>query len=78
MDGCLAINVDSVIQLEDQIWVLFTGFYGDVDPNQRNESWNMLKRVGGTINKIWIARGDFNVIANNAEKEVDLGNHKLY
>ncbi|KAK8328443.1 hypothetical protein V6Z12_A11G252200 [Gossypium hirsutum] len=82
LDGCLAVNfarksrglamlwkegtkvdiqnyskyhIDSVIQLKDQKW--------------RNESWNMLKRVGGMVNEICIFEGDFNTIANNAKKE---------
>ncbi|KAG8478724.1 hypothetical protein CXB51_028563 [Gossypium anomalum] len=66
-------HIDSVVQLKDQRRVRFTGFYGDANLNQRNELWNMLKRVGGTVNEIWIVGGDFNAIANNAEKE---GGHR--
>ncbi|PPD89910.1 hypothetical protein GOBAR_DD13158 [Gossypium barbadense] len=62
-------HIDSVIQLEDQRSFRFIGFYGHADLNQRNDSWNMLKRVGGMVNEIWIVGGDFNAIVNRAEKE---------
>ncbi|KAA3481261.1 reverse transcriptase [Gossypium australe] len=61
-------HIDSVIQLEDQISLRFTGFCGHADPNHRNESWNMLKRVGGMVNETWIIGGDFNAIVNETEK----------
>ncbi|PPR92751.1 hypothetical protein GOBAR_AA27918 [Gossypium barbadense] len=48
---------------------VFTGFYGQADPNNKNLSWDMLRRVKGTVNEGWIVAGDFNAILNNAEKE---------
>ncbi|PPR95330.1 hypothetical protein GOBAR_AA25340 [Gossypium barbadense] len=59
--------------LEDQISFRFTGFYGHADPNHRNESWNMLQRVGGMVNETWIIGGDFNAIVNETAKEDSQG-----
>ncbi|KAH1114948.1 hypothetical protein J1N35_008326, partial [Gossypium stocksii] len=39
-------HIDSVIQLKDQRSFRFTKFYRYSDLNQRNDSWNMLKKVG--------------------------------
>ncbi|KAK8335249.1 hypothetical protein V6Z12_A09G041300, partial [Gossypium hirsutum] len=81
MESCLAVNVegksgglvmmwkDSKKGLEDGMRLRLTGFYGQADPNNRNLSWDMLRRVKDTINEGWILAGDFNAILNNAEKE---------
>ncbi|KAG4182229.1 hypothetical protein ERO13_A09G031322v2, partial [Gossypium hirsutum] len=62
-------HIDSLVCLDDGMRLRFTGFYGQADPNNRNLSWDMLRRVKGTVNEGWIVAGDFNAILNNAEKE---------
>ncbi|PPS08707.1 hypothetical protein GOBAR_AA11931 [Gossypium barbadense] len=62
-------HIDSLVCLEDGMRLRLTGFYGQADPNNRNLSWDMLRRVKDTINEGWILAGDFNAILNNAEKE---------
>ncbi|KAK5772490.1 hypothetical protein PVK06_048779 [Gossypium arboreum] len=49
--------------------VRFTGFYGNVDSNNRRSSLDMLKRVGSTVKETWIIERDFSVILNDSKKE---------
>ncbi|KAG8492854.1 hypothetical protein CXB51_010188 [Gossypium anomalum] len=56
-------HIDSIIHLENDNTIRFTGFYGNADPNKRKIS------VGQSIKKKWIIGGDFNAILDNAEKE---------
>ncbi|KAK5802521.1 hypothetical protein PVK06_030121 [Gossypium arboreum] len=60
---------DSIIKLENNNPIRFTGFYGNVEPNKRQCSWNMLRRVGKSVKEKWIIGGDFNAILDNEEKE---------
>ncbi|PPR81373.1 hypothetical protein GOBAR_AA39334 [Gossypium barbadense] len=62
-------HIDSLIHVENDSPIRFTGFYGNVDPNKRQSSWNMLRRVGQTVNEKWIIGGDFNALLDEAEKE---------
>ncbi|MFQ6629178.1 hypothetical protein Gotur_008176 [Gossypium turneri] len=55
--------------MENQSNLRFTGFYGHADPNLRNSSWDMLRRVGGSVREDWVVGGDFSAILNDAEKE---------
>ncbi|PPS03797.1 hypothetical protein GOBAR_AA16865 [Gossypium barbadense] len=48
---------------------VFTGFYGNADPNNRKSSWDMLGRVGSSAKEKWIIGGHFNAILDNSEKE---------
>ncbi|TYG70857.1 hypothetical protein ES288_D05G347900v1 [Gossypium darwinii] len=64
-------RIDSLVQLENQCNLIFTGFYGYEDPNLRSSSWDMLRRVGGSVREDWVGGGDFNAILNDAEKEGD-------
>ncbi|MBA0756104.1 hypothetical protein Gogos_022415 [Gossypium gossypioides] len=62
-------SIHSLVQLEDQNTFRFTDFYGHADLNQRNRSWDIVKRVGRTVKETWIVGGDFNAIVNEAEKK---------
>ncbi|TYG71121.1 hypothetical protein ES288_D05G368800v1 [Gossypium darwinii] len=66
-------HIDSVVCMENGEKVRFTGFYGHTEPRLRNEAWEMLRRVKGTVTEGWIVEGDFNAILNDSEKE---GGHK--
>ncbi|PPD66311.1 hypothetical protein GOBAR_DD36806 [Gossypium barbadense] len=68
-------HIDSLVSLEEDEVIRFTGFYRNADPNARNLSWEMLRRVKRTVKEGWIVGGDFNAILNNAEK--DGGRKKL-
>ncbi|TYI50186.1 hypothetical protein E1A91_D12G084400v1 [Gossypium mustelinum] len=62
-------HIDSLVSLEESEVIRFTSFYGNVDPNARNLSWELLRRVKRTVKEGWIGGGDFNAIFNNAEKD---------
>ncbi|TYH10966.1 hypothetical protein ES288_A07G220900v1 [Gossypium darwinii] len=62
-------HIDSIIKLENDNPIRFTGFYGNAEPNKRQCSWNMLRRVGQSVAEKWIIGGDFNAILDNAENE---------
>ncbi|PPS08706.1 hypothetical protein GOBAR_AA11930 [Gossypium barbadense] len=55
--------------MEDDSPIRFTAFYGYADPNKRQSSWNMIRRVGQSINEKWIIVGDFSAILDEAKKE---------
>ncbi|PPS06285.1 hypothetical protein GOBAR_AA14366 [Gossypium barbadense] len=78
-EGCLVVNAigqsgglammwKDGIKLENNKSFHFTGFYGNTDPNKRQSSWDILRKVGDTIREKWIIGGDFNAILDNAEK----------
>ncbi|KAL1151419.1 hypothetical protein V6Z11_A09G040500 [Gossypium hirsutum] len=82
MEGCLAregvnvsiqtyskFHIDKLVRFEDADVFRFTGFYGQTDPNLRQQAWNMLRRVSDKVNEGWIVGGDFNAILNESEKE---------
>ncbi|KAK6152706.1 hypothetical protein DH2020_012345 [Rehmannia glutinosa] len=63
-------HIDSIIQEDETVW-RFTGFYGNPDPNKRNESWNLLRRLASMleIKEVpWLVGGDFNEICSRNEK----------
>ncbi|PPR85704.1 hypothetical protein GOBAR_AA34990 [Gossypium barbadense] len=62
-------HIDALVHLKNESPIHFTGFYGNADPNRRQSSWNMLKRVGQTVTGKWIIEGDFNAILDEAEKD---------
>ncbi|KAL1185195.1 hypothetical protein V6Z11_A01G098700 [Gossypium hirsutum] len=62
-------HIDFLVTFDENDAIWFTGFYGQADPNLRNQSRDMLRRVKRTIKEGWIVGGDFNTIINNAEKE---------
>ncbi|TYJ17202.1 hypothetical protein E1A91_A09G035900v1 [Gossypium mustelinum] len=62
-------HIDSLVRLEDDAVLRFTGFYGQTDSSQRQQAWNMLRRVSDKVTEGWIVGGDFNAILNDSEKE---------
>ncbi|TYJ17203.1 hypothetical protein E1A91_A09G036000v1 [Gossypium mustelinum] len=62
-------HIDSLIHVENDRPIRFKSFYGNADPNKRQSSWNMLRRVGQMVNEKWIIGGDFNGLLDEAEKE---------
>ncbi|KAH1064048.1 hypothetical protein J1N35_029035 [Gossypium stocksii] len=66
-------RIDSLVRLENQSNLIFTSFYGYEDPNLRSSSWDMLRRVRGSVREEWVVGGDFNIVLNDAKKE---GGHK--
>ncbi|KAG4109599.1 hypothetical protein ERO13_1Z049322v2 [Gossypium hirsutum] len=62
-------HINSLIHVENDSPICFTGFYGNTDPNKRQCSWNMLRRVGKSVKEKWIIWGDFNAILDEAKKE---------
>ncbi|KAG8486225.1 hypothetical protein CXB51_019620 [Gossypium anomalum] len=39
-------HIDSMIHMENENPICFMRFYGNINPNKRQCSWNMLRRVG--------------------------------
>ncbi|KAK8328760.1 hypothetical protein V6Z11_A11G272000 [Gossypium hirsutum] len=62
-------HIDSLLRLEDDEVLRFTGFYGQSDTSSRQQAWNMLRRVYSRVNEGWTIGGDFNAILNDSEKE---------
>ncbi|KAK8366946.1 hypothetical protein V6Z12_A02G152300 [Gossypium hirsutum] len=62
-------QIDSLVTLDENSVIWFTGFYGQAKPNLWNQSWYMLRRVKRMVKEGWIVGGDFNAILNNTEKE---------
>ncbi|KAA3461960.1 reverse transcriptase [Gossypium australe] len=50
--GCLAVSSKGRSGGLAMMW--FMGFYGHEDPNIRNRSWDILKRVGRFVREDWI------------------------
>ncbi|KAB1671559.1 hypothetical protein, partial [Gossypium barbadense] len=59
-------QIDSIVNLENNKIMRVTGFYGHANPSLRNNSWDILRRVGDSVREDWV---DFNAILNDAEKE---------
>ncbi|KAA3483070.1 reverse transcriptase [Gossypium australe] len=62
-------HIDSIIMLDGSSNIRVTGYYGHANPNERNISWNMLRRVGAEVREKWVVGGDFNAMLNEAKKE---------
>ncbi|KAK1393640.1 hypothetical protein POM88_012696 [Heracleum sosnowskyi] len=48
-------------------WI-FTGFYGNLVPNLRKYSWELLSRIRRNFKGAWLVAGDFNEIVSTTEK----------
>ncbi|KAL1151423.1 hypothetical protein V6Z11_A09G040900, partial [Gossypium hirsutum] len=59
-------QIDSIVNLENNKIMRVTGFYEHANPSLRNNSWDILRRVGDSVREDWV---DFNAILNDAEKE---------
>ncbi|XP_017614083.1 uncharacterized protein LOC108459248 [Gossypium arboreum] len=42
-------HIDSLVTVDENEVIRFTGFYGQADPNLRSQSWDMLRRVKRTV-----------------------------
>ncbi|KAA3460547.1 reverse transcriptase [Gossypium australe] len=62
-------HIDSIVKLRELSAIRVTGFYGHANPNERINSWSMVRRVGAGVNEDWVVGGDFNAMLNEAEKE---------
>ena len=51
----------------DDAW-RFTGFYGDLDTTNRENSWSLLRVLSRRFSLPWICMGDFNEILLGEEK----------
>ena len=47
----------------------FTGFYGELDVNHREEAWNMLRLLQSKPHLPWCCMGDFNELLHTEEKK---------
>ncbi|KAA3480199.1 reverse transcriptase [Gossypium australe] len=63
-------HIDVIVEEEDggKKWRL-TGFYGSPYANDREEAWNLLKRLHNQGEYPWMVCGDFNEIIYNFEKK---------
>ncbi|KAA3470985.1 Exo_endo_phos domain-containing protein [Gossypium australe] len=46
----------------------FTGFYGSLYDSNKNDSWNLLRKLGEDKTHPWLVCGDFNEIMYSFEK----------
>ncbi|PPD97292.1 hypothetical protein GOBAR_DD05683 [Gossypium barbadense] len=69
-------HIDSLIHLENDKVICFTRFYGNVDSNKRQSSWDMLRKIGKSVKEKWIIEGDFNAILNYMEKDKGMRKQK--
>nr|XP_023871124.1 uncharacterized protein LOC111983700 [Quercus suber]XP_023871125.1 uncharacterized protein LOC111983701 [Quercus suber] len=53
---------------EDGFVWFFIGFYGWLEAQFKEESWQLLEHLRGFVNAAWLCAGDFNAILNSAEK----------
>ena len=62
-------HIDAIIDhgVDDAWW--FTGFYGDPETINRENSWSMLKRLSTRFTLPWVCIGDFNEILYADEKQ---------
>jgi hypothetical protein len=61
------INIVVHFELNGQPWK-FTGFYGNLEPDRRKESWDLLCHLRSFIPMAWMCIGDFNEILEQTEK----------
>ncbi|KAG8488150.1 hypothetical protein CXB51_018462 [Gossypium anomalum] len=70
------MHINSMVQMENKNYVRFTDFYGQADPNHRNLSWDMLRRIGRTVKENWIVGEVLNEILDD-DDEKEGGRRKL-
>ncbi|KAH1055792.1 hypothetical protein J1N35_033857 [Gossypium stocksii] len=61
-------HIDSLVFIEGMDCFRFMGFYGFFDLNNREQSLELLRRVGSLIHDDWIIGGNSNAILNDEEK----------
>ncbi|MBA0552383.1 hypothetical protein Golob_023199, partial [Gossypium lobatum] len=77
IEGCLAINAIGKSGGLFMVWKEGKRFYGNVDPNKRQSSWDMLRKIGKSVKEKWIIEGNFNAILNNVEKDEGMRKQKM-
>ena len=66
----LDYHIDAIIGSEsDSQWWRFTGFYGNLDTNKKEESWLRLDRLASSSSFLLVCMGDFNELMHSKEKE---------
>ncbi|KAL5541995.1 hypothetical protein UlMin_009705 [Ulmus minor] len=60
--------IDAFISSSDIIPWRFSGIYGDPNPNQRKNTWELIQRLCLVDHGPWICCGDFNEILDALEK----------
>ena len=60
--------IDAMINAGKENSWRFTGFYGCLETNRHQDSWNMLKNLSSSSSLPWLCAGDFNEIAKSHEK----------
>ena len=62
-------HIDAVVdQGMDDAWRI-TGFYGNLDSANREDSWSLLRDLSHCCSLPWICIGDFNEILRAEEKQ---------
>ena len=61
-------HIDVIINKGSKDEWRFTGFYGEPDTRNRNESWEKLRRLKNKFTLPWLCAGDFNEILKADEK----------
>ena len=60
--------IDALISSTDILPWRFSNIYGDPNPNQRRNTWDLLQRLCFMDTGPWLCCGDFNEILDNSEK----------
>ena len=69
VDSFSKFHIDALINGgTNEVW-RFTGFYGELDTNARDEAWNMLRMLNSKPHFPWLCMGDFNEILLTEEKQ---------
>ncbi|CAB4313390.1 unnamed protein product [Prunus armeniaca] len=55
-------HIDAILKGVDMETFRFTGFYGNPEMRLRRHSWDLLRRIAGTVQGPWLVGGDFNEI----------------
>ncbi|KAK5772110.1 hypothetical protein PVK06_048381 [Gossypium arboreum] len=62
-------HINSLVKIDNRINIRFTSFNGHADPNVRDQSWEIIRRIGRAVKEEWIVGEDFNAIMDDAEKK---------
>lgn len=66
---CSLGHIDARVITSDNIICRVTGFYGNPRHDVRDQSWELLRRLGSVSNEPWLVCGDFNEILRDNEKK---------
>uniref|UniRef100_A0A2N9G7B6 Reverse transcriptase domain-containing protein n=1 Tax=Fagus sylvatica TaxID=28930 RepID=A0A2N9G7B6_FAGSY len=62
-------HIDAVVNENQPDAWRFTGFYGAPETHNREESWNLLRRLNAQFKLPWCCMGDFNELVRIEEKQ---------